>query len=97
MGILMAFQHKDLSVGQNIHFLLLTFLNKSIFWWFDKMGILKANGDSFIGRKIQKQSDPIFGGELKERIKNDQVQLKGRSVSAKNDLITFNDYSSIFI
>lgn len=47
------------------------------------MGILKTNGDSFIGRKIQKQSDPIFGSELKERIKNDQVQLKDRSVSAK--------------
>jgi len=61
----------------------INFLNKSIFWWFDKMGILKTNGDSFIGRKIQKQSDPIFGSELKERIKNDQVQLKDRSVSAK--------------
>ncbi|GIN84369.1 putative oxidoreductase CzcO [Heyndrickxia sporothermodurans] len=80
-----------LSVSQNIRFLPLSIANKSIFWWFDKLGILKAKGSSFIGSMIQKQSDPIFGYELKDKVKNKQVTIKGRTSSVQNDEIIFND------
>jgi putative flavoprotein involved in K+ transport len=86
-----------LSVGQNIRFLPLTFMNKSIFWWFDKMGILKANSTSFLGKRIQKQGDPIFGYELQEKIKHNKVKLKGRTVGVQNNKATFDDHSSLEI
>lgn len=83
-----------LSSGQIIRFFPLTFLNKSIFWWFEKTGILKASNTSFIGKKIQKQGDPIFGYDLKEKIRSGEVVLKGRAVNSREDTITFEDHSS---
>src|SRR5690625_3735225 len=50
-----------LSSGQKSRFLPQNFLGKSIFWWFDKLGVLDANVESTIGRFIQRRPDPIFG------------------------------------
>jgi putative flavoprotein involved in K+ transport len=86
-----------LSVGHPIHFLPLTFFNKSIFWWFDMMGILKFSSTSFVGRRIQKQGDPIFGYELKEKMKKNKVKLNGRTVSIQNNIVTFDDLTSLKI
>jgi putative flavoprotein involved in K+ transport len=72
-----------LSVGQKIRFLPLSLAGKSIFWWFDKLGILHANRDSFIGKKVQSQPDPIFGFELKEKLRDKKVVLKARTKSIR--------------
>ncbi|WP_108672430.1 flavin-containing monooxygenase [Peribacillus acanthi] len=84
-----------LSVGQKIRFLPMLVANRSIFWWFDKSGILNANRHSFIGGKIQNNPDPIFGYELKGKIQNREVKMKGRTADIKNDEIYFEDASSI--
>ncbi|TQR20340.1 flavin-containing monooxygenase [Psychrobacillus vulpis] len=84
-----------LSVGQNLRFLPLNLANKSIFWWFDKIGILKASSSSFIGRRIQNLGDPIFGYDLKDKVKNGTVQIKNRTVSVKGHTITFEDQTSL--
>jgi putative flavoprotein involved in K+ transport len=86
-----------LSVGQKLNFLPLTLANQSIFWWFEKMGILKADRDSFIGRKIQGKPDPIFGYELREQQKQGKVMLKGRTTSIQNDVIFFEDQTSVTV
>ncbi|WP_442852992.1 flavin-containing monooxygenase [Bacillus sp. UNC41MFS5] len=84
-----------LSVGQRLRFLPLTVAGRSIFWYFDKLGILKANRHSFIGKNIQNQGDPIFGYNLKENLKNNSVMLKGRTKSIDHDEIRFEDQSVI--
>src|SRR5699024_7383272 len=56
--------------------------------WFDKVGILKATSESFIGKLIQKRGDPIFGLELKYAIENGDVVIKNRSIK-----IVFQDNS----
>ncbi|WP_432359758.1 flavin-containing monooxygenase [Sporosarcina sp. UB5] len=63
----------------------------SVFWWFDKLGILKVRNTSIIGELIQKKGDPIFGSELKNAIKNLAVKLKGRVVNCNNNQIIFED------
>lgn len=84
-----------LSIGSKLTYLPLTINNKSIFWWFDKVGILKASAGSFIGKAIQRNGDPIFGYELKNAIKNQEIKMKPRLVNTeKNDLI-FADTSKI--
>lgn len=80
-----------LSISQKLTFLPLTFASKSIFWWFDKLGILHANRDSFIAKKLQQQGDPIFGYELKELIRKGKVILKTRTKNAKHTIIYFED------
>ena len=56
-------QHHEtyLSVGQKIRFIPTDIATRNIFWWFDKLGILHADRNSFIGKKVQSQGDPIFG------------------------------------
>ncbi|MEH7083027.1 NAD(P)/FAD-dependent oxidoreductase [Neobacillus drentensis] len=84
-----------LSVGQRLRFLPLTLVGRSIFWYFDKLGILKAGRHSLVGKKIQNQGDPIFGYELKEKLKNNSVLLRGRTKSIDHDEIRFEDQSVI--
>lgn len=82
-----------LSIGQSLRFLPLKIVSKSIFWWFDKLGILKANRYTFLGKKLKNQGDPIFGFELKQKIKSGRVQLKGRTTQVQQNKIIFEDQS----
>jgi putative flavoprotein involved in K+ transport len=80
-----------LSISQRLTFLPLTIRNKSIFWWFNKIGVLKATSNSFYGKLIQKRGDPIFGLELKHAIRNGDVVIKNRSMDGKGDKVIFQD------
>jgi putative flavoprotein involved in K+ transport len=84
-----------LSVSQKPRFLPLKVVGKSIFWCFDKFGLLKADRNSRIGKKVQSQPDPIFGSELKEKLKNNRITLKGRTKSIRNNEIEFDDSTTI--
>ncbi|WP_374702516.1 flavin-containing monooxygenase [Bacillus sp. M6-12] len=84
-----------LSAGQDIRFFPLTLGSKSIFWWADKLGILKASQNTFIGKKIQKQGDPIFGYELREVLKNGKIKVKDRTSHFYENKVVFEDQSSI--
>lgn len=84
-----------LSISQKLKFLPLTFASKSIFWWFDKLGILHANRDSFIAKKLQQQGDPVVGYELKESIQKGNVSLKPRTRNAEHSTIYFEDGDTI--
>ncbi|WP_042144383.1 NAD(P)/FAD-dependent oxidoreductase [Paucisalibacillus sp. EB02] len=79
-----------LSTGQSLKFMPLYIGKKSIFWWFDKLGILSASSTSFFGKKIQKQGDPIFGNELKQAIVEKNVRIVGRSFDARGNTVFFN-------
>lgn len=80
-----------LSVGHPLKFLPQDIGNKSIFWWFDKLGVLKANVNSKVGRYLKNMPDPIFGFELKEKINLDKVTVKPKVVSAKGSNVVFDD------
>ena len=84
-----------LSVGHPLRFMPLQFMNKSIFWWFDKLGILHADVQSMRGRWLSKQPDPIFGYELKQAIRERSIQLKPRTVAVEADEIVFSDRSRV--
>ncbi|MEH7391937.1 SidA/IucD/PvdA family monooxygenase [Bacillus sp. JJ1474] len=84
-----------LSAGEALRFFPLTFTNKSIFWWLDQLGILKANSSSKIAKWLRKKGDPIFGLELKEKIKLGKVSMKGRTIGIKQNEILFADDSTL--
>ncbi|MFS0864045.1 flavin-containing monooxygenase [Fredinandcohnia sp. 179-A 10B2 NHS] len=86
-----------LSVSQNPTFLPQDFAGKSIFWWFDNLGILKTNVNTKLGAFIKKRPDPIFGYELKRAIKNKKVNIKARATHAENDKVHFQDGSELKI
>lgn len=92
-------QHYEtyISVGHKSRFLPLTIGDRSIFWWFEKIGLLNLNRNSFIGKIVQSQPDPIFGYELKEKIKNNRVKLKSRTKSIHQNKVQFDDHSTITV
>jgi len=87
--------HTYLPVGKKLRYLPLRFRNKSVFEWFDKLGLLKASNTSLIGKRIQKMGDPVFGYELLGKINDGKVNMKSRAVSGNKDVITFNDGTSL--
>ncbi|OKL37937.1 flavin-containing monooxygenase [Domibacillus mangrovi] len=84
-----------LSISQKIKFFPLEIGNKSIFWWFDKAGILKAPRHSWIAKKIQASGDPIFGSELKGALASQAVVQKSRAVDGEDTKIRFQDQSML--
>ncbi len=78
-----------LAVSKKPVYLPLEINHKSIFWWFDKLGVLKVNRHSLLGKIIQKKGDPIFGLELKQAIKNKEIIMKQRVIGAKMSEIFF--------
>jgi putative flavoprotein involved in K+ transport len=84
-----------LSVGHNPKFLPQNVLGRSIFWWIDKVGIYKANVHSKVGQMIKNNPDPIFGYELKWKLKDGGVQQKRKAVSAHENQMIFEDHSRV--
>lgn len=83
-----------LSVGHKMRYMPQDIGRKSIFWWFDKFGVYRANTDTKAGKFLKNMPDPIFGYELKGQIKNKKVVLKSRAISADGSRIHFEDGSS---
>lgn len=96
IAVELANTHKTyLSTSGKLRFLPLFIMNKNIFWWFDKLGILKATRDSFIGQKLQLYGDPIFGTELKTKMKAGLIRLKARTKTASENEVIFADASTL--
>lgn len=84
-----------LAVSKRLRFIPLVFMRKSIFWWFEKLGILKVTSQSLLGRIIQKQGDPVFGLQLKQAIKKNEVKVTKRVIGANKDELLFEDHISL--
>ncbi|WP_010676613.1 flavin-containing monooxygenase [Bacillus timonensis] len=84
-----------LSVGQKLTFIPQDIGGKSIFWWFEKLGILKASTTSKLGTFIKSRPDPIFGFELKKAIQSGKVTIKPRTTNIKEDTFCFEDKSEV--
>jgi len=66
-------------------------LGKSIFWWMDRLGIIRASRDSAIGRILQR-TDPFPGKDLDlSRLREGGVQVVGRLTSVAGRQVSFAD------
>jgi len=86
-----------LAISKDISYLPLVFMGKSIFWWFDKFGILNATSHSFLGKLIQRKGDPIFGHELKKAVRKNLVRVRPRVIWANEKQVMFEDISTLDI
>lgn len=84
-----------LAISKKPHYFPLMIGGKSVFWWFDKLGILKVTNTSFIGDMLQKKGDPIFGGQLKYAIKDWGISLKGKVINVEYKKVTFEDSTTL--
>jgi putative flavoprotein involved in K+ transport len=66
-------------------------LGKSVFWWMDKLGILRASRESAVGRYLMKV-DPFPGKALElKRLRRQGVNVVGRLVRAEGNWVSFAD------
>ncbi|WP_152393470.1 flavin-containing monooxygenase [Paenibacillus guangzhouensis] len=86
-----------LSANHALKFFPLQFLGQSIFWWFDRLGLLHSARDSKIGAFIRRQGDPIFGMELKRGIREGRIHLQPRTTGFHQDAVTFIDGSQVIV
>jgi putative flavoprotein involved in K+ transport len=69
-------------------------LGKSVFWWMDKLGILRASRESAIGRYLMK-ADPFPGKALElKRLRRQGVVVVGRVVQGGGRKVSFADGKS---
>ncbi len=86
-----------LSLGHQLKFMPLELFGKSIFWWFQKTGILRARVNSAIGKRLKKMGDPIFGYELRDRFRQGKVRLRARTENIASDIAIFRDHTRLQI
>lgn len=84
-----------LSVGHDIQYLPYRFLGRSLFWWYEKVGILQKSPESWIGRRFIKKKDPLYGFELKHAISSGRIKVLARATDASEKQIIFADGSSL--
>lgn len=84
-----------LACSRKLKYLPLSVGRKSIFSWFDKLGVLKVNHKSLLGKLLQQKGDPIFGFELKNAINNKEVIIKNRVTGSKQNKVIFEDASTL--
>lgn len=65
------------------------FLGKTLWWWFTKVGFLSYNKYSWIGKKINRSTQPVIGTDVKGILSRDNVIPVGRTKDALNDKIIF--------
>lgn len=90
-------EEKDtyLAVSKKLSYFPLTIGGKSVFWWFDKLGILKVTNTSFLGNIIRGKGDPVFGTKLRNAVKKEGIILTGRVASALDNTIIFEDSTTL--
>src|SRR5215203_335899 len=66
-------------------------LGRSVFWWMDKLGVIRASRESRIGNYLLK-ADPFPGKRLElERLRERGVEVVGRVVQAEGRRVTLAD------
>ena len=66
-------------------------LGRSVFWWMDKLGVIRASRESRIGRYLMK-ADPFPGKRLElDELRQRGVEVVGRVTQAEGKKVSFAD------
>lgn len=82
-----------ISIARNITFKPLHIMKRSIFWYFEKLGILRASADRMVGKWLRNQPEYVYGYELKELMTQGKVNMRPRAINAIDDRILYEDGS----
>ena len=84
-----------LSTTKTIAFVPQEILEKSIFWWFKKLGVYKAHIGTRIGQRLSQRGDPVIGKALKACIDSGEVRMHSRAISAAGNRVLFEGGESL--
>ncbi|GAA4306009.1 flavin-containing monooxygenase [Nibribacter koreensis] len=82
-----------LSIRKKLAFSSLTKWGKSVFWWGTTTGVLFAGPSTFLGKKLYRQQDVIYGRELEKAIDSKQIQVRSEIADIDEQEVLFKDGS----
>ncbi len=83
-----------IAAGHPLTFKPLHLMGKSIFWYFNQLGLIQADHHSMRGKWVKRQTEHIYGLELKRMIRDQKVLKKTRVISAEGCSLYFEDGSA---
>ncbi|WP_338543956.1 flavin-containing monooxygenase [Paenibacillus tundrae] len=82
-----------ISLARQITFKPLHIMKRSIFWYLEKNGLLRAGTERMKGKWLRNQPEYVYGYELKELIAKGRVNMRPRVTNAIGDRILYEDGS----
>ncbi|GFN33268.1 oxidoreductase [Paenibacillus curdlanolyticus] len=82
-----------LSASKPINYLPYKVLGRSLFWWYERIGLLRKGPETRLGSKLKNKQDPLYGFELKKAIARGELSLAPRAVDAEESTMIFEDGS----
>ncbi|AMM52870.1 hypothetical protein TH61_09350 [Rufibacter sp. DG15C] len=84
-----------LSIRKKLTFSSLKKWGKSVFWWGTKTGALFAPPSTFLGKKLYRQQDVIYGRELEKAIAHGEVKVCPEIAGFEGKEVFFKDGSQL--
>ena len=87
---LAATRRVDLSVGQKVPMLPQRLLGRDLFWWLTRLGFMRVNTGTRLGRRLQTRGEFVIGTNQR-RLKSAGVRFRPRLVDARGHTARFAD------
>jgi len=91
---LVATRQVDVSVGQKAPMLPQRLLGRDLFWWLTRIGLMRANTATRIGRRLQARGEFVIGTN-RRRLRRAGVRFRRRLVDAQGHTARFADGSTL--
>ena len=86
--------HVTLAVGARPLELPQRILDRDLFWWLSKLGLITETADSLLAKRMQARGDLIIGSSIKA-LRRRGVTIRPRVVSTSAEAVTFADGTSV--
>jgi len=91
---LAATRQVDLSVGEKVSMLPQRLLGRDLFWWLTRLGFMRINTSTRLGRRLQARGEFVIGTNHR-RLQQAGVQFRPRLVNGERHTARFADRSSL--
>ena len=91
---LVATRQVDVSVGEKVPMLPQRLLGRDLFWWLTRLGFMRVNTATRLGRRLQARGEFVIGTN-RRRLKQAGVRFRPRLVNAQGHTARFADDSSL--
>jgi putative flavoprotein involved in K+ transport len=93
---LVATRQVDVSVGKKVPMLPQRLLGRDLFWWLTRLGFMRVNTATRLGRRLQARGEFVIGNN-RRRLKQAGVRFRPRLVNAQGHTAHFADDTSLDI
>jgi putative flavoprotein involved in K+ transport len=84
----------DLSIGARYPMLPQQLLGRDLFWWLNRLGLMRVSADSRLGRRVRARGEFIIGTN-RRRLQRAGVRFRPRLVDAQGGTVRFADGSTL--